>query len=73
VRLLDVAVAVDGEVYDAAGARVATFRGVGPGEVVWNGRIENGRGGQGLAAPGIYTIVARSGDLTVTTSIAFVR
>lgn len=74
VRLVDVNVPVDGAVFDAAGGLVAEFRDVPPGGMVWQGRIEtDATGVESLAAPGIYAIVARAGDLRITARVALIR
>ncbi len=70
LRLHDVTVRVDGEIYDAAGARVASFEDVRPGEIVWNGRID--QTGEPVA-PGLYAVVARSGAQSLTARVAVVR
>lgn len=73
VRLVDVNVAVDGAVFDAAGGLVAEFQDVAPGEVVWAGRTGDADGTRTLVAPGIYAIVARAGDLRITARVAVIR
>ncbi len=70
IRLADVSVPVSGEVYDAAGGLVATFRDIAPGAMVWNGRV-GGADGQ-LAAPGLYVVVARSGDHHLRARVAVI-
>ena len=73
VRLDGIGVTVSGSVYDAAGATVATFENVAPGEIVWDGHVGPADATAPVAAPGIYAIVARSGPLTMTARVAVFR
>jgi len=71
VRLAEVTVPVSGAVYDANGAKVASFVDVAAGDVLWDGSLEDDPGI--LAAPGIYAVVARSGNLSLTARLAVVH
>lgn len=71
VRLADVSVPVSGAVYDANGSKVASFDDVAAGDVLWDGSLEDAPGI--VAAPGIYAVVARSGNLSLTARLAVVH
>jgi ligand-binding sensor domain-containing protein len=68
IRLADVSVAVDVDIYDATGAPVASSRNVSPGAVVWDGLVDGV-----VATPGLYVVVARADDLTLKTRVAVLR
>jgi hypothetical protein len=66
-----VAVPVSGAVYDANGSKVATFRDVPAGSILWDGTLDGDP--NTVAAPGIYAVVARSGGLSLTARLAVVH
>lgn len=68
LRLADIEVSVDIDVYDASGALVASSAAVPPGAVAWDGLVEGA-----LASPGIYVVVARSPTFTVRSRVAVLR
>jgi len=69
IRIGGLSGAVTGEVFDAAGSRVRSFRADPVSSAAWDLRDAEGR----RAAPGVYLLVVRDGDRVRTLRVAVTR